>query len=113
MLRHAGNLVSRMVANGSLYAAKLVEIASNDGYLLKFYKRARVPVLGIEPASNIARVAMERGIPAICEYFGAQLAERLVTQGKRRDVIHANNVLAHVRGFGSPQLAALTQRHSQ
>ena len=76
--------------------------------------------MGIEAASNIARVDMERGIPTICEYFGAQLAERLLTYRKRRDVIHANNVLAHVahfngmvRGFGSPQFAALTQGHCQ
>jgi hypothetical protein len=62
-----------------------VEVASNDGYLLQFYKQSSVPVLGVEPASNIARVAVERGIPTICEFFGEALAERLVAQGKRAD----------------------------
>jgi len=108
MLHHAERLVTRMVATNSLGSDKLVvEVASNDGYLLQFYKRAGVPVLGIEPASNIARVAVESGIPTVCDFFGAQLAEELATQGKRADVIHANNVLAHVadlngiaRGFG-------------
>lgn len=108
MLRHAEDLVTRMVATRRLDAAKLVvEIASNDGYLLQFYARAGVPVLGIEPATNIARVAVGRGIPTICEFFGTELAQRLAAEGKRADVIHANNVLAHVadlngivRGFG-------------
>jgi SAM-dependent methyltransferase len=74
----------------------VVEIASNDGYLLQFYQRLGVPVLGIEPARNIARVARERGIPMIEEFFGDDLAAHLLAQGRRADVIHANNVLAHV-----------------
>ncbi len=61
------------------------------------YKRAGVPVLGIEPAINIARVAEEEhGIPTICDFFGEQLAQQLRAEGYRADVIHANNVLAHV-----------------
>jgi SAM-dependent methyltransferase len=74
----------------------VVEIASNDGYLLQFYQRLGVPVLGIEPARNVARVARERGVPTIEEFFGDDLAADLVAQGRRADVIHVNNVLAHV-----------------
>jgi SAM-dependent methyltransferase len=74
----------------------VVDIASNDGYLLQFYQHLGVPVLGIEPARNVARVATERGIPTIEEFFGTDLAATLIAQGRRADVIHANNVLAHV-----------------
>jgi SAM-dependent methyltransferase len=75
----------------------IIEIASNDGYLLQFYKKAGISVLGIEPATNIARVARtERGIPTLAEFFGIGLAQRLRSEGKLADVIHANNVLAHV-----------------
>jgi hypothetical protein len=74
----------------------VVEAASNDGYLLGVYQALGVPVLGIEPARNIARVAEERGIPTIAEFFDATLARRLVAEGRRPDVFHGNNVLAHV-----------------
>jgi hypothetical protein len=75
----------------------IIEIASNDGYLLQFYKKAGIPVLGIEPAANIAHVARtERGIPTLAEFFGNGLAQRLRSEGRLADVIHANNVLAHV-----------------
>ena len=74
----------------------VVEIASNDGYLLQFYRDLGVPILGIEPALNVARVAEERGIPTVAEFFGDELAARLVREGRRADVIHAHNVLAHV-----------------
>ena len=77
-------------------SARVIEIASNDGYLLQFYKRAGVEVLGIEPARNVARVAEGKGIPTLCEFFGAEVATRLAAEGKRADVIHAHNVLAHV-----------------
>lgn len=98
MLRHADELVGRLIPSRRLDATSLVmEIASNDGYLLQYYKRAGIPVLGIEPATNIARVAVEeRGIPTLCEFFGEPLARRLAGEGQRADVIHANNVLAHV-----------------
>src|SRR6266851_4465170 len=98
MLRHAQTIVARMLEERSLGAASLaVEIASNDGYLLQYYKRAGVPVLGIEPAVNIARVAEEKhGIRTLTDFFGAETARRLFAQGERADVIHANNVLAHV-----------------
>jgi SAM-dependent methyltransferase len=98
MLRHAETIVSELIPARRLGADSLVmEVASNDGYLLQYYKRAGVPVLGIEPATNIARIARdERGIPTISEFFGAELAARLAAEGQRADVIHANNVLAHV-----------------
>jgi SAM-dependent methyltransferase len=98
MLRHAADLARRLTKARNLNEHSLVaEVASNDGYLLQFYKQANVPVLGIEPARNIARVAeQERGIPTVCEFFGTNLAAKLVAEGRRADVIHANNVLAHV-----------------
>jgi SAM-dependent methyltransferase len=98
MLRHAESIVGELIPARSLNPESLVmEVASNDGYLLQYYKRAGVPVLGIEPATNIARVAVEeRGIPTVCDFFGAELAARLRAEGRRADVIHANNVLAHV-----------------
>ncbi|MCX6632910.1 MAG: class I SAM-dependent methyltransferase [Candidatus Solibacter sp.] len=98
VVRNAEALVSRLLASRPLDASKLaVEIASNDGYLLQFYKRAGVPVLGIEPASNIAQVAeKEHGISTLCEFFGQALARQLRKEGRGADVIHANNVLAHV-----------------
>jgi SAM-dependent methyltransferase len=98
MLRHAESIAQRMIDSRNLDESKLVlEIASNDGYLLQHYQRNGVPVLGIEPAVNIASVARdERGIPTLCEFFGAALAERLAADGHSAEVIHANNVLAHV-----------------
>ena len=98
MVRHAEKIATRLVEERGLGAGSLVvEVASNDGYLLQFYKRAGVPVLGVEPATNIARVAEEeRGVPTLCDFFGAELAARLAAEGRRADVIHANNVLAHV-----------------
>ena len=97
MLRHAETVVGQLISARKLDARSfVVEIASNDGYLLQYYKRAGVPVLGIEPAANIARVAEERGIPTVCDFFGEALAKRLAATGQQADVIHANNVLAHV-----------------
>ncbi|MCM3871760.1 MAG: class I SAM-dependent methyltransferase [Pyrinomonadaceae bacterium] len=98
LLRHAEEIASRISSSRRLDTNSLViEIASNDGYLLQYYKRAGVPVLGIEPATNIARVAeSQRGIPTLAEFFGPTLAAELSQTGKRADVIHANNVLAHV-----------------
>lgn len=98
MQRHAESISRRLVASRCLGANSLVvEAASNDGYLLRHYKSAGIPVLGIEPARNIARVAEDRhGIPTLTEFFDEHLAERLRREGQRADVFHANNVLAHV-----------------
>jgi SAM-dependent methyltransferase len=98
MLRHVESLVRELIDARALDARSLVmEVASNDGYLLQYYKEAGIPLLGIEPASNIARIAVEeRGIPTICDFFGVELAAHLRDKGRRADVIHANNVLAHV-----------------
>ena len=75
----------RLIAARDLDANSLaVEIASNDGYLLQYYKQAGVPVLGIEPAVNIAKVAEEKGIRTICEFFGEDLARQLVAAGRAR-----------------------------
>jgi len=102
MLRHAQELVGQAIDERHLDGSSLaVEIASNDGYLLQYYRDAGVPVLGIEPARNIARVAEERGIPTVAEFFGAEVAQGLVRDGHRADVMHANNVLAHVSNLNS------------
>jgi SAM-dependent methyltransferase len=98
MLRHAQELTARLIDARALDRHSLAaEIASNDGYLLQYYHQRGVPVLGIEPAANIARVAeAERGVRTIARFFGAELARELRAAGERADVIHANNVLAHV-----------------
>ena len=74
----------------------VVEIASNDGYLLKHYIDLGVPVLGIEPAHNVAAVAEDQGVPTITEYFSLSLASELAQAGRKASVVHANNVMAHV-----------------
>ena len=98
MVAHARSIADRLRETRKLGAESLaVEIASNDGYLLQWYHNAGIPVLGIEPAQNIARVAeSERGVRTISEFFGRDIAEQLAKSGQRADVIHANNVLAHV-----------------
>jgi SAM-dependent methyltransferase len=97
-LAHAEALVGRLVAERGLGAGNLaVEVASNDGYLLQYYVRAGVPVLGIDPARNVAAIAeRERGVRTLPEFFGADLARALRRRGEAADVLHANNVLAHV-----------------
>lgn len=98
MVSHAKTIAERLIGERQLDANSLVvEVASNDGYLLQWYRKSGVPVLGIEPARNVARMAiMERQVPTISEFFGSDLAATLTAEGKRADVIHANNVLAHV-----------------
>lgn len=97
VLRHSAANVRQLIQSRRLnHDSLVIEIASNDGYLLQYYKQAGVAVLGIEPARNIAAAAEQHGIDTICEFFDAVLAEELSAQGKRADVVHANNVLAHV-----------------
>jgi SAM-dependent methyltransferase len=97
MLAHAEVLVRKMIDERRLGARSLaIEIASNDGYLLQYYVRAGVPVLGIEPARNVVVAAQERGVETLCAFFGRDLAEELRDSRRRASVLHANNVLAHV-----------------
>jgi SAM-dependent methyltransferase len=94
---NARALVERLVRDRGLGAGDMaMEIASNDGYLLKHYQAAGVQVLGIDPARNVAEVAIANGVPTRCEFFGREFAAELVNEGLRADVLHANNVLAHV-----------------
>jgi SAM-dependent methyltransferase len=97
LLQHAETIATHLTKARQLNENSLVvEVASNDGYLLQYYQRAGIPVIGIEPARNIADVARQRGIPVINEFFSDALAKDLTTRGQRADVIHAHNVLAHV-----------------
>jgi SAM-dependent methyltransferase len=97
VLQNAKALAGQVVSRCKLDKGNLViEVASNDGYLLKNYKAQGIPVLGIEPALNIAKAAVENGVPTIAEFFDVPLAETLRGQEKTADVIHANNVVAHV-----------------
>lgn len=96
-LSHCKNVAEQMVSKCELGADSLViDIASNDGYLLQFYKEKQIPVLGIEPAQNIAKIAVEAGIPTEAVFFTEEVAADLANQGKQADVIHANNVMPHV-----------------
>jgi SAM-dependent methyltransferase len=74
----------------------VVEVASNDGYLLQYFQAAGIPVLGVEPAANVAEYAKAKGIPTHIRFMGVELANELVSQGMRADLIIGNNVLAHV-----------------
>jgi SAM-dependent methyltransferase len=97
MVRSVGELVGRLVRSRALGPESLaLEVASNDGYLLRHYLGAGVPVLGIDPARNIAVAAQEAGIPTMCEFFGRELGRQLRSEGRLADVLHANNVVAHV-----------------
>jgi SAM-dependent methyltransferase len=82
----------RSLDNNSL----VIELASNDGYLLKNYVEAGVPVLGIDPADGPAQAANDIGVPTRCDFFTSELAAQLAAEGQLADVIHGNNVLAHV-----------------
>ena len=74
----------------------VVEVASNDGYLLQYFVRNQVPVLGIEPAANVAKVAVEKGVPTLARFFGTTLAANLASKGSLADLVIGNNVLAQV-----------------
>jgi SAM-dependent methyltransferase len=91
--RHCEALIRELDLGGDSF---VIEIASNDGYLLRNFVDAGVPCLGIDPAAAPARVAIERKVPTLTEFFGQQLAQQLAAEGKRADVVIANNVLAHV-----------------
>jgi SAM-dependent methyltransferase len=96
-LRHARDYVEMISERLRLgRESRVVEIASNDGYLLQYFVARGVPVLGIEPAANVARAAEERGVPTLVRFFGTELARELAAQDRRADLIVGNNVLAHV-----------------
>jgi hypothetical protein len=97
MLRHAENYVAMMIPRfGLTERSKVVEVASNDGYLLQYFVRAGVPVLGIEPTTNTAAVAVKNGVPTITKFFGKQTAREVLASDGPANVILGNNVLAHV-----------------
>jgi SAM-dependent methyltransferase len=96
-LAHAKRYVELMTERFGLNKdSQVIEIASNDGYLLQYFKQKNIPVLGIEPTANTAKVAKEKGIESIVDFFGVRLAKALVSKGIQADVLLGNNVLAHV-----------------
>ena len=96
-LRHAKAYTDLMVEKfGFNSNHQVIEIASNDGYLLQYFQQKGIPVLGIEPAANTAKVAAEKGIPSWVKFFGVETAKELVAEGKIADLLLGNNVLAHV-----------------
>lgn len=95
-VNHAEKYVDSLVKKFKFNKKSLiVEIASNDGYLLQFFKKKNIPVLGIEPAENVAKSAVKKGIPTITKFFGSKTASELRKSGKKVDCIIANNVLPH------------------
>jgi SAM-dependent methyltransferase len=96
-LNHAKAYVEEVSQRFGLSAAsQVVEIASNDGYLLQYFQSKRIPVLGIEPAANVAKVAEAKGIPSRVAFFGTDTARTLAKEGLSADLLLGNNVLAHV-----------------
>ena len=96
-LQHADHYCAKMTEQFRLDRNSfVVEVASNDGYLLQYFVERGVPVLGIEPALNVAKVATEKGVPTLVRFFGAPLAEALVKEGRSADLLLGNNVLAQV-----------------
>jgi SAM-dependent methyltransferase len=97
VLDHARDYVDQMVTRHGIGPdTRVVEVASNDGYLLKFFKARNVPVLGIEPSASVAMEAIRAGIPTRIEFFGVDAARALVADGLEADLLLGNNVLAHV-----------------
>ncbi|HTV55003.1 MAG TPA: class I SAM-dependent methyltransferase [Terriglobia bacterium] len=97
LLRHARDNAERLIeARGLNEKSLVVELASNDGYLLRNFVAHGVPVLGIDPAEGPARAAREKGVPTLGRFFGRELAQELRAEGRQADVIIASNVLAHV-----------------
>jgi len=96
-LAHAKRYTDEMVRRFPISEKSLViEIASNDGYLLQYFAEKNIPVLGVEPAANVAQVAAKKGISSITKFFSRETAKELVAAGKRADLLLGNNVLAHV-----------------
>jgi len=96
-LEHARRYTAQMIERFGVGQKSLViEIASNDGYLLQYFRQKGVPVLGIDPAANVARAAEAKGIPTLVRFFGTGTARELAAAGKHADLLLGNNVLAHV-----------------
>jgi len=96
-LKHCENYVESMIGRFGLNnSSKVIEIASNDGYLLQYFNKKKIPILGIEPAQNVAKVAREKGIPTEVKFFGVKTANELLSKGTQADLLLGNNVLAHV-----------------
>jgi len=97
LLRHSEAFADATIDRVGLKPSDLViEVASNDGYLLQYFQRKGIQVLGVEPASNVAAAAVAKGIPTLARFFGVDMARDLVSQGLRPRLIAANNVVAHV-----------------
>ena len=96
-LQHARSYVERVLERFRLSSrSQVVEVASNDGYLLQYFVAKGIPVLGIEPAANVAEIAIRKGIPTRNSFFGQETAKQLIAEGFRADLLVGNNVLAHV-----------------
>jgi len=96
-LKHCDKYCEAMKARFELGRQSfVVEVASNDGYLLQYFVKREVPVLGIEPAANVAKVAVEKGVPTLVRFFGTKLAKELAAEGRCADLVLGNNVLAQV-----------------
>ena len=96
-LKHSENYCNKMASRFGLNQNSfVVEVASNDGYLLQYFVQQGIPVLGIEPAANVAKVAMEKSVPSLVRFFGTELAKELAADGRCADLVLGNNVLAQV-----------------
>src|SRR5215510_4261551 len=96
-LEHARRYTDDMTQRFGLTSqSRIVELASNDGYLLQYFVEKGIPVLGVEPAANVAQAAVERGVPTVVKFFGRQTAADLAADPGPADLIVGNNVLAHV-----------------
>src|SRR5215813_3362888 len=96
-LKHCETYCEKMTTRLGLNGHSLVvEVASNDGYLLQYFVERRIPVLGIEPAANVAKVAVEKNVPTLVQFFGTQLARELAANNRCADLVLGNNVLAQV-----------------
>ena len=91
--KYAEMMIDRFGYNNN---SQIIEVASNDGYLLQYFKEKKIPVLGIEPAANTAKAAKKKGIDSVIDFFGFRLAKKLTAKGIRADLLIGNNVLAHV-----------------
>src|SRR5208283_2923844 len=96
-LTHCESYCDKMVGRFGLNCGSfVVEVASNDGYLLQYFVRRQIPVLGIEPAANVAKVAIDKGVPTLVRFFGTRVAKELVAERAGADLVLGNNVFAQV-----------------